>query len=309
VPLDVIEFGGYELPRSLPTFALTCVVTLLFVLVFWKELKIASFDPSLATAMGISATLMHYLLMTLVAGVTVTAFEAVGSILVIAMLIVPGATAHLLTDRLGPMMLWSVAVAITSSLLGYVAAHAGGGAGSSNVAGMIAVMAGLQFGLAVFFSPKHGLVSKWWRTFELSLRIAREDIVAILYRAEEAAERGKPTAMESHSETHTWGLAKIMAIPSLRNRGEIEGAGIAMKLTDTGRELARSIVRSHRLWESYLGKETELPLDHLHEPAERMEHFIGRQLQEQIAAALPDDARDPHGREIPAENNAQNNPR
>ena len=71
---------------------------------FWKELKITSFDPALATTMGLRSGLIHYLLMAMVAGTTVASFEAVGSILVIAMLIVPGATAHLLTDRLSRML-------------------------------------------------------------------------------------------------------------------------------------------------------------------------------------------------------------
>jgi manganese/zinc/iron transport system permease protein len=303
VPADLID--GTDIPRALPSFAFTCLATILFVWVFWKELKIASFDPALATAMGISATLMHYFLMAVVAGVSVTAFEAVGSILVIAMLIVPAATAYMLADRLGSMIACSVVVAILSAVLGYIAAHAGGGMASTNVAGMMAVMAGLQFGLAVLFAPKHGLISKWWRNFALSLRIAGEDVVAMLYRAEEAAERGLRTtttasAGEARSVTH--GLAHFMAIPNLRRRGEIRpSASGGMELTDAGRELARSIVRSHRLWETYLGEETELPLDHLHEPAERMEHFIGRELQEQIAASLPASSVDPHGRAIPEE--------
>lgn len=72
-----------------------------------------------------------------------------------------------------------------------------------------------------------------------------------------------------------------------------------MELTEAGRQLARSIVRSHRLWETYLGEETELPLDHLHAPAERMEHFIGQELQEKIAAAVSTSTVDPHGRAIP----------
>jgi Mn-dependent DtxR family transcriptional regulator len=127
----------------------------------------------------------------------------------------------------------------------------------------------------------------------------------MLYRAEEAAQRGlrsaaTASAREARAVTH--GLAQFMAIPNLRRRGEIRTAPDGgMELTDAGRELARSIVRSHRLWETYLGEETELPLDHLHAPAERMEHFIGRELQEQIAAVLPATAVDPHGREIPEE--------
>jgi Mn-dependent DtxR family transcriptional regulator len=72
-----------------------------------------------------------------------------------------------------------------------------------------------------------------------------------------------------------------------------------MLLTSSGRRLAQSLVRSHRLWEAFLTEHFQLPLDHLHAPAERVEHFIGPQLQETLSADLRTPAVDPHGREIP----------
>ena len=115
--------------------------TLLFVGLLWKELKIVSFDPQLARSMGIPARVVHYLLMAMVAAVTVTSFEAVGSILVVAMVVVPPATAHLLTDRLGRMMVLAVGVGILSAIFGYELARAY----DTSVSGMMAVVAGLQF--------------------------------------------------------------------------------------------------------------------------------------------------------------------
>jgi manganese/zinc/iron transport system permease protein len=72
-----------------------------------------------------------------------------------------------------------------------------------------------------------------------------------------------------------------------------------LQLTDTGRQRAAQLVRSHRLWEAFLVKFLGLPLDHVHAPAERMEHFINEQLRGELASDLKDVARDPHGREIP----------
>jgi ABC-type Mn2+/Zn2+ transport system permease subunit len=298
VAVDEIAIGSFEVPRVLPTMLGMCLVVFLFVALLWKELKIASFDAGLATAMGISAGVIHYLLMAVVAGVTVTAFEAIGSILVIAMLIVPAATAHLLTDRLGPMIGCAVVVAVLSAIFGEIGAQIF----NTNVAAMMAVAVGLQFAFAVFFAPQHGLVSKWWRNFSLSLRIAGEDVIAALYRAEEALSRGELTAAAAAVEGRgsVGGLAGLLAVPFLRRRGDIRVArGGELLLTDAGREFGRSIIRSHRLWETYLGEQTELPLDHLHEPAERMEHFIGHELQEQLAATVSTGDVDPHGREIP----------
>ena len=95
-PLDMVSVGGLEIPRVVPTLAVALSVTLLLVVLFWKEFKIVSFDPELATAMGISALVFHYVLMAMVAGVTVASFEAVGSVLVVAMLIVPAAASFVM---------------------------------------------------------------------------------------------------------------------------------------------------------------------------------------------------------------------
>ncbi len=110
-PLDTTELLGFEIPRAALTSGGMLLINLLLVLAFYKELKITSFDPSLATTIGIDANRWHYVLMTMVAATTIVAFESVGSILVIAMLIVPGATAHLLTDRLSTMLIISLIIA------------------------------------------------------------------------------------------------------------------------------------------------------------------------------------------------------
>jgi manganese/zinc/iron transport system permease protein len=248
-----------------------------------------SFDPALASAMGFRVSLVHYLLMAMVAGVTVASFEAVGSILVIAMLIVPAATAHLLTDRLAGMIGWSVAVAVLSAVLGYCGAvH-----WNTSVAGMMAVAAGAQFTMAVFFAPRHGLVSQTLRRLQLSLRIVREDILARLFRAEESPAAGPPVAPPA-SIWMRW-LAQFQ----LRRSREIEWSETGWRLTTASRTAAAELVRGHRLWEIYLTTRLDLPPDHVHPPAERMEHFIDRTLRDQLVAELDNPDRDPHGKPIP----------
>jgi Mn-dependent DtxR family transcriptional regulator len=294
---NTIEIGGVEIPQALPTLGIALAATLFLVTLFWKEFKIVSFDPDLATATGISALFFHYLLMTMVAGVTVAAFEAVGSILVVAMLIVPAATAHLLTDRLGWMMIWSVAVGTLSAILGY----AGDRAFQTGVAPMMAVAAGGQFALAVIFSPRHGVLSKAWHNLALAVRIAGEDILATLYRREESllAAGSEAEGLKVGTSQATQGdFWARLALPRLRHRGDVRIDRGVVSLTQQGKERAQSLVRSHRLWEAYLGEHFQLPLDHLHEPAERIEHFIGPELQAQLAAEVQSH-RDPHGRAIP----------
>jgi len=188
-PLDVAWqpslFGSVlQVPRAALVLAAVCVVNLLFIVCFFKELRISSFDAELATTMGISANLMHYLLMTLVAVTTVAAFEAVGSIIVIAMLIVPAATAHLLTDRLSVMVLLSVVIAALTAVLGHLAALVLPGwlgfdpttVETTSTSGMMAVMAGVLFAVVLFFSPSHGIVIKHFRKLDKSSVLEAEQM-------------------------------------------------------------------------------------------------------------------------------------
>jgi Mn-dependent DtxR family transcriptional regulator len=280
-----------EVPYALVPVGLALIATIAFVLLLWKELKLVTFDPGLATALGVSAAFVHYALMTLTAGVTVASFEAVGSILVVAMLIVPAAAAHLLTDRLSAMIGWAVAIAVLSAIAGYACDYAL----NTGMAGAIAVAAGGQFLLAALFAPRHGLAARAWRRLSMAVRIHGEDIVARIYRQEERAGH----ALEAVSLPAARGLARFALLRMKRRALVAETNGGLLALTPAGRQLAESIVRAHRLWEGFLGAHFELPLDHLHEPAERIEHFIGPELQAQLEEVLQHPGVDPHGRPIP----------
>ena len=179
-PLDVVwrpQFFDYDLevPRAVLALLPVCMLNLLFIVLFFKELRIASFDSELATTMGINANLMHYMLMTLVAMTTVAAFEAVGSIIVIAMLIVPAAAAHLLTDRLDRMIVISVLLAVLSAVLGHISAILLPGwiglnpalLDSTSTSGMMAVMAGVIFAVVLFFAPRQGILTKRFRSLKV----------------------------------------------------------------------------------------------------------------------------------------------
>ncbi len=143
-------------PHQLTTLAIVLACNLGFIGLFFKELRISAFDPGLATAQGINPSVMHYLLMVFVAITTVASFEAVGSILVVAMLIVPGLTAHLFVDRLSHMIGLSAVVAVLASVFGY----AGAVALDVNAAGMIGVTLGVILMLAAVFSPRHGWIGR-----------------------------------------------------------------------------------------------------------------------------------------------------
>ena len=142
-----------DLPRELLTLAGVLAVSTALIALLWKEIRVVSFDPAFALASGMPTGVVQYGLAGLVALAAVASFEAVGSILVIAALICPAATARLLTDRYGRQLGLSVLFGAASAILGYVAAAwlPGwlGAPWALNVAGMIAVVAGSFLALAI----------------------------------------------------------------------------------------------------------------------------------------------------------------
>jgi manganese/zinc/iron transport system permease protein len=170
---------------------------------------------------------------------------------------------------------------------------------------MIAVVAGAQFALAVLGAPRHGVVSKLWHNAALSIRVLSEDVLALLYRAEEAYNGPRPfpgLSRQTCLASVGRGPLALAALVRIRRKGDAAPSSDGnWQLTAAGRERARSLVRAHRLWERYLGEHFALPLDHLHEPASRIEHYIGPGLQQQIAASLEQTDLDPHGRPIPSD--------
>ncbi|MDX8360301.1 MULTISPECIES: metal ABC transporter permease [Bacillaceae] len=158
IPWDTIEIAGYNLgPKAVWMLGSVFVINLILIILFYKEIKIASFDPEMALALGIPVMFIHYLLMGMVSISTVASFDSVGAILVVAMLIVPGATAYLLTERLSIMLVISALIGVLAAVLGYYAAVLW----NVSIAGAMATSAGIIFAITFFLSPKHGVLSRW----------------------------------------------------------------------------------------------------------------------------------------------------
>ncbi len=325
----IVRIGRLEVPEPALVNGSVLLVNLLLTIVFFKELRIAAFDPHLATSQGIPARLVHYALMAATAVTIVAAFRSVGSILVIAMLITPAATARLLTDRLAGMLAISLVVAALSGVLGHVLAIAApppvlgllgfSGISAVSTTGMMGVTVGLLFLAALLLAPRYGLLSKLVHRAVLGLRIAAEDILGVLYRIEETAfqpltptslpagKRGRgegDTRSDPRFVQRVRGLGPLMTLAALtwlRWSGKVQSGAAGLRLTTKGRQQAENLVRSHRLWESFLASEFGLPEDHLHEAAERVEHFVGPQIREELQSELGGAAVDPHGKAIPPE--------
>jgi manganese/zinc/iron transport system permease protein len=303
-PLDTTTIAGIEVPRAVVVLGSVVVINALFVVVFFKELKLSCFDPALATTTGFNASAMHYLLMVLVAVTAVASFESVGNILVVAMFIVPPAAAYMLTDRLGHMIAISVVLAVLSAVLGHVAAlEVPGWFGyrSTTTAGMMAVVSGVLLLACALFGPRHGIVTRFVRRRMLALKILADDVVALLYRLQEREDSASADSRTLQSTLLTDSLSMRIVLRWLQRKRQIEVQENEVKLTNAGEDAARQLVRSHRLWEQYLSSHASIDAARLHDKAESFEHFTDRVLRKELDQATGTPTIDPHGKPIPLE--------
>ncbi len=154
--LHTVTILGMRVPVAVATLGVVLAVNLAFVVALWKELKLSTFDPGLAAALGFLPGVLHYAVLTLTSVTAVAAFDAVGAILFIAFVIVPPATAYLLTRRLWLMVVLAVALSVAACVAGYVLALRW----NVSIGGMMASMTGVWFALALLFAPGRGLVAQ-----------------------------------------------------------------------------------------------------------------------------------------------------
>ena len=292
-PWDRLFWNERDLgPRPVWILGVVFALDLLIVVVFYKELLIASFDPEMAVSVGISAALMHYVLMGAVSVTTVAAFESVGAILVVAMLIVPGASAYLWSDRLKVILILSALMGVGSAVAGYFLASAW----NSSIAGAMVVAMGAIFAASLLVAPRYGLLGRFARRARLSIRVARDHVLLKLLRERESR-AVSALGWGDLVDVATPRLSGI-ALRSLMWQGLIVRENGRFALAEQGIARATELLRNHRLWEAYLNR-LGLPPDHVHDPADALEHITDDHLQREIRAALPDVAIDPQGKRIP----------
>jgi len=155
-PFSTLSIGGLEIARSIVLLGSVVLLNVALVVALWKEYKVTTFDPQFSRTIGISPALLSRLLLVAVAITAVTAFESVGAILVVTMLIVPAATAYLLTDRLWAMVAGAVAIGWVSAISGHAAATEL----DASIAGAMGLVAAVCFALALVVSPRYGLLAR-----------------------------------------------------------------------------------------------------------------------------------------------------
>lgn len=160
IPWNMIQIPVIgTIPVSTFILLIVLVIVISAIWLFYKEWKLTSFDPGLAVSIGIPVLALHYLFMTLVSITTVAAFDAVGAIMVVAMLITPAASAYLWTDKLLVMLGLSASFGVLSAVTGYYFAVWI----DTSISGSMALATGVVFLISYLLSPRHGLLGNYLR--------------------------------------------------------------------------------------------------------------------------------------------------
>lgn len=288
-------------PADLKLMAVVTLLSVVVIIVFYKEFLLTSFDSGFARAAGFPAQLIHYALMLLLAFAVVIALQAVGVVLVSAMLITPAAAAYLLTDRMSRMLWLAALFGMIAGALGAFCSFLGP---NFPTGPFMVLSASAVFALAFLFAPRHGVVNRWWRQRSRSRRVQRENTLKSIYHVLEAREsKGEGVSLRELAERRRETVEEAARQAADLRRHELatlHEEGNLIFLTPAGWQLACAIVRNHRLWELYLTNAAQIAADHVHEDAEKIEHVLGDEVVRELERRLQYATTDPHGRPIPS---------
>ncbi|MFN3705634.1 MAG: metal ABC transporter permease [Thermoflexales bacterium] len=238
-PFESLWVGEHHLgPQSLWVTGGLALLNALFVGLFYKELQLATFDPALAATSGFSPRLLHYALMAVVAVTSVAAFTAVGSILVVAFMTVPAATAYLLTDDLRRMLVLAAGCGVASAMIGFVFALAL----DASVAGAMASASGLLFVTAALFSPSHGLLARARQLRRQRLEFATETLLLHLrYHETLPGEEHELEVAHLSNELRWTPRFAQRVIAHAQRSGLVQRTNGHLALTEAGRAVAEHL--------------------------------------------------------------------
>ena len=262
-------------------------VVLLVCVVLYKEFALICFDQEFAGAQGYPVRVLDAALMLLIVLAVVTGLQAVGLILMIALLIIPPAAARFWTDNLRKMIVLS---ALIGALSGVVGAAISALAARMPAGAIIVVVAGVLFLFSMIFGSARGLLYRWLHLFRLRRETALQHLVRLIYEWEDGiGESSMP--LEELIRARSWSHPFMQRmLRKARHIGWIQPVGDQrIALTDAGRKKAERIVRNHRLWEAYLIHYAHVAPHHVDRNADRIEHVLGQETIAHLEGILAGD--------------------
>lgn len=234
-----VIFGADRGPQSVWIMSTLLVINTIFLALLYKELKITTFDPGMATMLGFSPAVVHYGLMLVLSITTVGAFTAVGAILVVALVIVPAATAYLITDRLIAMLGLSVGIGALAAWTGFELALRIDG----SVSGSMVTMLGVFFLLALLFSPKQGIIARIVQQRRNARRFAVDLLLMHLWTHETTSAAASESTLGHVGAALRWPPAVAgQVIDRASGGGLVRQEAGRLSLTDAGRDHAAHVL-------------------------------------------------------------------
>ncbi|MFC5190789.1 iron chelate uptake ABC transporter family permease subunit [Algoriphagus aquatilis] len=283
---DLMIYGGLSL-------TIIAVLTLLL-----KEFRLMVFDPNYGKAIGFPMEAIRFLFNVLMILAVVIGIQAIGVVLMAALLITPGAAARFWTDRLNPLLILAACFSIVSGILGTYISFV---LPQMPTGPWVVVFLSLFALLSFMFSPKSGIIFRYFSRKSYLRKTHRDHLMKALYKAKEENKNG--LTIDEIYELYPYQKAQIdQSIKDLLQEGFIAKNESLVNLTPQGISDAMRIVRLHRLWELYLNEFMNIAPDHVHESAEQMEHLITPELEALLEKRLNFPTLDPHQETIPREN-------
>ncbi len=268
-------------------------VIVLACLVLFKEFAVLCFDQDFAGTQGWPLLALDAVMMALVVIVTVIGLQAVGLILMVALLVIPPAAARFWTNHLGTLLLISAAIGAVS---GYF------GAGLSAVlprlpaGAIIVVVASFLFGISLLFGTARGVVLRWTRHLQLQNRITRQHLLRALFEDVEpqldfvapSSEAAVSASFETLRGKRSWSARALRrGLRSAVRDGFVQfDRRDGCRLTPAGFREARKVVRNHRLWELFLITHADIAPSHVDRDADQLEHVLAPDMVERLESLL-----------------------
>mgnify|MGYP000046706204 CR=1 FL=1 len=278
--------------------AIVSVVLLIAVLIYFKAFTLISFDKTFAYSLGVPVALYEIILSTLTVLAICVGIQAVGVVLMAALLITPAATARYWTNSLPTMLLLAVLFSILASVGGVFVSYA---IPAMPTGPWIIVFISIFAFISILVAPARGILPKIFKGRKTKEIVYNENILKCLYHLGEAENNfeGKRNITDIQ-QRRFFNIVKLkQGLAKLRRADYITETKNSWALTEMGTKEGARIARLHRLWELYLNTFLKMPKDHVHQGAEVIEHFITPEIEEMLLAELNNPTRDPHDREIP----------
>jgi manganese/zinc/iron transport system permease protein len=298
--LDQFIFGkaAAMIGQDLLVFSVVAVFLLLLVWLLFKEFTLIAFDKDFAAAIGMNVRKIRMILTSLVVLAVVIGIQAVGVVLMAAMLITPAAAARFWTDKIKIMIIIASLFGAVSGLSGaYISWLAPAMPTGPWIVVVISSIAILSF----FIAPRRGIIARMWKQKMNRRTINEENLLKALYQLGEEEKdffHGRTaTEIQLKRKMDSVQLASIMR--RLRRQGYIQLKQSRYFLTGEGLTRGQRIVKLHRLWELYLTTKLNIAPDHVHDDADTMEHLITPELEQELEKQLGFPQKDPHASEIP----------